>query len=380
VSVGRSLAQIAVLLLARLALGAPAAPVDLTQPWSYGEPVDVHLDPVGVEKATLDAAAVARFRALLILRHGRLAVERYYGGTSAETRFDVRSVTKSVLSLLVGQLLQTGELPGIDTAIGGYLDSSYRMDQGDRSVTLRQLLTMTSGYEWSEINGNDYNLWIQSPDHVQFLLDRPQTGPPGPFDYDSAAVHLLGVAVQSATGTYLPTLAEERLFQRIGVTSAAWEVLENDTVNGGSGIQLTAQDLARVGQLMLQQGWSGTEEVVPSSWIAYITAPKFPWRDTDGAQRSVTYGGLWWVADPPFANAFFAWGYGGQFIYVVPSLDLVVVATTDWRNLASDNLTPQAMAQAVLGIIVNDILPAALPSPSLLVVSPPAPVDVAGRP
>jgi CubicO group peptidase (beta-lactamase class C family) len=112
---------------------------------------------------------------------------------------------------------------------------------------------------------------------------------------------------------------------------------------------------------MLQKGLSGSDQVVPASWIASVTTPQFPWRDTDGAQASATYGYLWWVADPPSAHAFFAWGYGGQFVYVVPALDLVIISTTEWRNLAADNLTPLGIAETVLGVIVNDILPAATP-------------------
>jgi CubicO group peptidase (beta-lactamase class C family) len=86
------------------------------------------------------------------------------------------------------------------------------------------------------------------------------------------------------------------------------------------------------------------------------TRPRFPWRETFGAQRGVSYGMLWWVsdADPP---AFFAWGYGGQFVYVVPSRELVVVATTEWRKLTET--TPVELAEEGLGIIVEEIVPAA---------------------
>jgi CubicO group peptidase (beta-lactamase class C family) len=310
-------------------------------------------------RATENAAAIPRFRSLLVVRHGKLVVERYFGGATSETRFDVRSVTKSVVSLLVGQALDANQISGMDATVGDYLGPPYVLNPGDRAVTIKELLTMTSGYQWNEEQGDDYNLWIVSPDHVQFLLDRAQTGPPGPFTYNSAAVHLLGLIVQLATGTPLATLADQRLFQPIGIRSAVWEGLERGTVNGGSGLQLTGQDLARLGQLMVQQGRSGAQQIVPAGWISTATAPQFPWRDTDGAQRSVTYGYLWWVADPPSAPAFFAWGYGGQFVYVVPSLDLVIVTTTEWRALGADNLTPLAIAESVLGVIVDDILPAA---------------------
>ena len=336
-----------------------SVPIDLAQPWVSATPEEVGLDPVLIGKAKADAAAIPRFRSLLVVRHGKLAVEEYFGGATRDTQFDVRSVTKSVVSLLVGQALEAGDIPRVDTTVGDYLRPPYLLDPGDRAVTVNELLTMTSGYEWNEDNGDDYNLWINAPDHVQFLLDRPQTGPPGPFTYNSAAVHLLGVVVQSATGTPLASLADQRLFHPIGIKSALWEQLEGGTVNGGSGLQLTGQDLARLGQLMLQKGLSGSHQVVPATWIASATTSQFLWRDTDGAQARVTYGYLWWVADPPSAHAFFAWGYGGQFIYVVPALDLVIISTTEWRNLAADNLTPLGIAETVLGVIVNDILPAA---------------------
>jgi CubicO group peptidase (beta-lactamase class C family) len=135
-----------------------------------------------------------------------------------------------------------------------------------------------------------------------------------------------------------------------------WEPLDRGTVNGASGIELRARDLLKLGQLMLQRGWSGERSVVPEAWVDEVTRPQFSWRITVGAQPRVTYGMLFWVsdADPP---AFFAWGYGGQFVYVVPTLDIVVVATTEWRGITET--TPGALAAQVLGVIVEEVVPAA---------------------
>jgi CubicO group peptidase (beta-lactamase class C family) len=338
---------------------ARSARLDLSQPWITASPGEVGMDFRELAAAAVHAAAIPRFRSLLVARHGRLVAEQYFGGAHASTLFDVRSVTKSVVAALVGIALRDGALPGGDAPVAPYLVPPYTFDATDSAVTVRHLLTMTSGYAWDEETGPDYNLWIYSSDHVQYLLDRPHAYPPGTqFTYNSAAVHTLGVALQRATGTPLPQYAAANLFQGLGVDTVAWEELDRGLVNGGSGIRLRGRDLLKFGQLFLQRGWSGGtgRSVVPESWVDEVTAPQFPWRIDVGAQRSVTYGMLWWVSDAAPA-AFFAWGYGGQFVYVVPSRDLVVVATTDWTYLSET--TPQALAAAALGVIVNDVVPAA---------------------
>jgi CubicO group peptidase (beta-lactamase class C family) len=226
----------------------------------------------------------------------------------------------------------------------------------DRAVTLRQLLTMTSRYQWDDTI--DYDLWVASSDHIQFLLDRRQTDPVGTFTYNSAAVNLLGFILQKAVAEPLPQYANELLFQPLGITTVGWEQLEPDMVNAASGIKMSARDLLRFGQLVLQTGQSGNQQIVPVSWIAVATTPQFSWRDTYGAQRGATYGYLWWLAQPPATVASFAWGFGGQFVYVVPSLDMVVVTTTDWRGITAE-IDPITFAASILTIIVTDVLPAA---------------------
>ncbi len=336
----------------------PTTVIDLARPWVAVAPGDAGLDPTLLARASDAAAGISRFRGLLVARHGRLVLERYFGGADGSTRFDVRSVTKSVVSALTGIALSEGRLSSLDATVGEYVGSPDTLDASDSAVTVRELLTMTSGYAWHETSGPDYNLWIAASDHVQFLLDRPQVGPPGPFTYNSAAVHLLGVLIQRAVGISLAAFADSALFQPIGVTSAGWEALDNGAVNGGSGLTLTGRDLLRCGQLVLQGGRSGTHQVVPAAWVQGMTTPQFNWRETDGPQVGVSYGYLWWVADGPPVKASFAWGFGGQFIYVAPTLDLVAVTTTDWRGLG-EGPPAAALEDSVLTVIVNGVVPAA---------------------
>jgi len=339
----------------------PAPPVtiiDIAQPWARATATEANMDEVMLGRAASDAAAMPRFRSLLVARHGKLVAENYFGGASSATVFDLRSVTKSVVSMLTGIAIQNGSLPNIDATVGAYIDAPYSLDAGDRAVSVRQLLTMSSRYQWNENSADDYNLWVLSTDHVQFLLDRRQTDPAGTFTYNSAAVNLLGQVLQDAVAKPLPDFATEVLFQPIGITSVRWEELEPNMVNAGSGIKMTATDLLRFGQLLLQRGRSASRQVVPESWIDAGTTPQFNWREQYGAQRGTTYGYLWWVAQPPATVATFAWGYGGQFAYVVPSLDLVVVATTEWQGISAE-VNPTTFAGNVLTVIVNDVLPAA---------------------
>ena len=336
----------------------PAVLIDVAEPWTKSLPATVGMDPALTTAAETAAGHVSRLRALLVARHGRLVVEHYYGGADSTTLFDVRSVTKSIVASLTGIAISRG-LTSLDATVGTYLGPppAVALDHGDSAVTIAELLTMTSGYQWNETSGNDYNLWVTSPNRVQFLLDRPQTTSPHSFTYNSAAVHLLGVVVQKAAVMPLPEFADSVLFAPAGITSAHWEPSDSGTVNGGAGIDLTGRDLLRYGQLLLQSGRSGNRQIIPAEWVQAMTAPHFPWRSTVGALPAVTYGYLWWIADgpAPSARGFFAWGYGGQFIYVAPELDLVAVVTTAWPGLGA---AAPAVADSAFAVIVDRVLPA----------------------
>jgi CubicO group peptidase (beta-lactamase class C family) len=270
----------------------------------------------------------------------------------------VRSVTKSVVSTLVGIAVQERHIASLDQPITDFLRvPEYDVNVEHALVHIRHLLTMTAGFEWSERATEDYNAWILSDDHIAYVLERPISSPPGTsFVYNSGTVHMLGVILEEATGTSLPQYADRVLFGPLGISERVWEPLLQGQVNGGAGIDLRPRDLARLGQLFLQRGWSGNRAVVPAEWVAEATVRRFADLGGSGPIGTLSYGYLWW-ADVD-NDAYMAWGYGGQFVYVVPSLSLVVVATTDWRGVTQD-IGTERLTEEVLKVIVERVLPAA---------------------
>ena len=334
--------------------------IDLSQPWATATVADAGGSVAMVERGLDRARANHRMRSLLVVRNGRLVVEEYFGGARANTLHDVRSVTKSVVSALTGIALERGDIGGLDDPVADYLGSLVPdLDPDKGSITIRQLLTMTSGLEWDETGGfGSYVEWIRSDDPLGFLLGLPFVSPPGEtFNYNSAAVHLLGVVLEQATETPLPTLAESTLLGPIGVSRSPWEPLGDGSFNGGAGVDLRPRDLARFGQLFLQRGSSGGRQIVSAGWVDASTAGRFDWRFSMGALDGITYGYLWWVVPGAREPMYFGWGHAGQYVVVVPGLRLVVVATNDWVGAGEDG-GARRFERMTMDIVVQDIIPA----------------------
>jgi CubicO group peptidase (beta-lactamase class C family) len=339
----------------------PAGILDLTLPWESAGPAPLGLDGDRLDAAAGRAASIPRFRSLLVVRDGRLVLERYWGGVGPDDVADIRSGTKSVVSTLTGIALDMGYLKSLDQTLGELVPPQVgTLRPDEESITVRDLLTMTGGWQWDESTVAGYNDWVLSQDHVQYLLDRPLAHPPGSvFAYNSAGVHLLGVILENVTGMSLPTFADQVLFGPLGISLRAWEPFPEGTVNGAAGLKLRPRDLARIGQLYLQNGRSGSRQIVSADWVVQATQAHFPWTsDEGGGPTHVSYGYLWWTdADN---DAFLAWGYRGQYVYVAPSRRLVVVATTAWWEIDGQS-APPSLDNQVLDVIVNGVLPAAPP-------------------
>jgi CubicO group peptidase (beta-lactamase class C family) len=259
---------------------------------------------------------------VLVERNGRLAFERYYRGASRSARLDVFSVTKSVVSTLVGIALTQGKIRSLDQRLGDFFpkDVQGARDKRVRKITLRQLLEMRSGYR--DIAA------AQSDDWVRTQIDRPLAESPGRgWAYDNGSYHLLSAVLTKATGRTANAYAQRVLLGPLGVAPTAWATDGQGHSLGNTGLRLSARELVRIGDLYLHGGrWNG-RQVVPSAYIRAATR-----RYTSLGPGGAGYGYGWWVFSgrPP---GFAALGYGGQAVAIYPRRHLVVVVTGSGDNV-----------------------------------------------
>ncbi len=334
--------------------------IDLSGEWEFSAPSEEGVSDL--TQVISNAANLTRLTSLVVVKNGKVITEEYFKGFKKDSLHDVRSVTKSVMSILVGIAIDQGKIESVNSKIGDFLsdDAKYGLSPAQKEITIRDLLTMSAGFEWDEWNSSDYNDWILSGEQLQFLLDRPLVDDPGTqFSYNSASTYLLGLVLSEAVELPFYEFADTVLFNNFSAKEVGWEGFSNGTVNGGSGIRLETLDMAKIGQLLLQKGRSGDTNIVSENWVNDMTTPAYPWRVIEfGAIRNYTYGRLWWVQDDPTHPAYLAWGFGGQYIYVVPNLNLVVVITTDWRNSTAAG-GAALLEQQALDLIINQIVPKA---------------------
>jgi CubicO group peptidase (beta-lactamase class C family) len=352
------------LLVASLAAcaGEPTAPrrgpVDLSAEWETAAPASLAIDAGALGAALDHGETLPRLLSVVVVRHGRLAAERYYHGNHVDSLNDVRSVTKSVVSTIAGIVAKEGRLHE-DSAIGGRLNEwAGNLDPARRAITIGDLLTMSGGFTWDESTTAGYNEWILSPDPIGFVLQKPLAHTPGSnFTYNSGAVHVLSVLVEQYAGQRIDRIAEEKLWPRLGIRRVRWEIFPHDgRPNGGAGLDLRPRDMAKLGWLWLEKGQVNETQLIERRWVDEGTRPAFSWWQASAPLREQNYGWLWWLYRNGGRMTFFAWGHGGQFIWVDPELDLVVAMTNEWRNVPA--AAAAEAARTGLDLIINRIIPA----------------------
>lgn len=329
--------------------------MDLSGAWNTDGLAEQYLDRGLIQSAITEASAIPRMRSLLIVRNGKLVSENYFADASQSHLHDVRSVTKSIVAILTSIAVEKGHLSSLDKPID--LGENYTLSEDQQAITFRHLLEMKSGIQWNEWTSTSYNDWIVSNEHIQSVLDLPMAHEPGTtYTYNSGSTHLLGKALSVEVGMSLEDYADQELFDHLNVSTKQWEMLSTGA-NGGAGIDLRARDLAKIGQLLLQDGFDGQEQLVSRSSVQAMTGTTTA-MGSFGPLSGLTYGQLWWTANSPHA-AYFAWGYGGQFIVVSEELKMVVVATTYWPWVSQEDGGASALEQKVLDIIFEKVLEAA---------------------
>ncbi len=328
--------------------------VDLSAEWETASAESQNIDATQLSAAYDQAAQIDRLTSLVVVRNGYLIEEEYYEGRLPGDLHDVRSVTKSLTSSLIGIAIREGELQNTSQTIGDFLTASENHSAEKLGITIEQLLTMSSGLQWSE---SEYSAWRTSANQVNYMLDKPFAFSPGSqFSYNTGASHLLSEILTEATGVSTYDYAKTHLLNKLGVVLSGWDIVPTGRYNGGAGAKLNSRDIAKFGQLYLQGGKSGSEQVIPADWISRSLESLYnvPW-STDEL-LDVRYGYLWWMDKGRSADMFLAWGYGGQFIYGVPSLNLIIVTTTRWQGIGETGA--RAKESELLNLIHTSILPA----------------------
>jgi len=270
---------------------------------------------------------------VIVIRHGKLVFEAYFEPYTVKDRHIIYSATKSVTAMLVGAAIADGLIAG-DTQPAAELLPDYRdlltkHNDAGHPLRIQHLLTMTAGFDWSDgpygvAASGDFSRLLGASDGIAYLLHTSRAAEPGSrYNYNSGGSHLLAAILQEVTGKTTLDYATDRLFEPIGIRDAAWSEYQGIN-NGGSELFLRPRDMARLGQLVLHGGsWDG-RQVLPAEWVEKMTAPML---STNVEQLGEDYGYGWYTKQLGEHTVWSAEGLGGNGIYVVPDLDMVVVFT-----------------------------------------------------
>lgn len=332
-------------------------PDDTGDGWTVSSPGAEGMDPDALLAGltTIRDGTYPGVDGAVIVRHGRLVAEGYFNGFGRQSLHDLRSTGKSFTSALAGIAIDQG-LMSLDEPISQIIpqfNNYARMDDRKRAITVFNLLNMNSGLDCNDSvpasPGNESRMY-PTQDWVGFILDLPMAGPPGAgAAYCTGGVIVLGHIISLRSGMTLDSYAAANLFAPLGIRQSDWLRSPDGRATGGGGLKLAPRDMAKFGAMYLNGGvWNGTQ-VVPAQWVAQSQRRvETLGRDNDG------YGFLWWkrsfTHEGQAVESFFTSGNGGNFIFVVPALELVAAFTGS--NYGS------SLSNQPFDILANRILPA----------------------
>ena len=336
------------------------SPVAASDGWEVATP-----EAAGFDASALCAAldevdrGDANIHAVIVERRGRLVAELYRTGPDApidvnyglgnpfasdvvfgpDVLHDVRSVSKSVVALLVGIARQSGRFPDLRTSALEHFPELADLRTPERdAITLGHLLSMSSGLEWDEwnegpITSDETRLFWKS-DQVRFFFDRPQAAPPGTrFNYNGGGTATLAELLTRTSGKPLVELARVDLFEPLGITNTSWALDFRGRPLAFAGLRMRPRDMAKLGRLVLAHGRWRDRQIVPEGWVTQslrsqiATGLAIP----PATQGSLGYGHQWWTGSIPRKDREIGFsvaiGNGGQRVFVVPELDLSIVTT-----------------------------------------------------
>ncbi len=263
----------------------------------------------------------------LVYQKGELTTEYYKTPECANKLYKINSITKSIGSLLIGIALDKSYINDIHTPITEWIEN---VPGEKHDLTLYHLLTMTTGEDWKEFgNGVVFpNDFVESENWVQYILEKPIIEEPATkMNYNSGSSHLLSYIIQEATGMSTERFAKKYLFDPLEINEYEWQQDPQGIYVGGFGMKMKSTDLLKLGKLCLQNGYWNEKEIVSAKWLEESSRALFETYEHVGA-----YGYHWWVLDNgrfhiPYC-IYFAMGYGGQYIVIIPQLEIVAIISS----------------------------------------------------
>lgn len=340
-----------------LTTGAVAAQTGACQPSASGEIPLAIPQEVGMRSAGL-AEAIGMLRendrdihALLIMRNCRIVVEHYAENVTRDHNHDIYSVTKSIVATLVGTLLRSGRLASLDVPVADVIGAdtalSPDMIEKARRITVRHVMSMASGLEYFD-KPSGHPIY-RSADRLHLALTPPIVNEPGKrYNYSNGDATLAGAAVAAAAGSDLLDYADKVLFQPLGFKNVEWSFRDDaGRYPGGWGLRLRTIDMAKLGQLYLQNGrWQGKAVVDPS----FVKAAWTP------SRAAAHYGLFWWISTKTFKGAgpvYFANGFKGQRVYIVPKYGIVIAVNAN-VSAGDERDAYNAFVRRVIAAAQND--------------------------
>lgn len=306
-------------------------------------------DSLSLQKVQESASSINSVTSLLIQQQGNLITERYFNGMREAEATNIKSASKSIISLLVGIAIDKGFISGVDQTIRPYFEDYFAAnpDSVKENITIKDLLTMRTGLETTSFH--NYGRWVTSNNWINYVLDRPMVSRPGSdMQYSTGTSHLLSVILTKATGASTKTFAQEHLFNPMNIEIGGWDRDPQGYYMGGNNLALRPADMVKIGQMVLNGGIYENKRIVSEKWLNDSCQTY-----TRSNYNPYNYGYMWWKKPVGSYQVNFAWGYGGQYIFLIPELDSIVVITGALQQASSS----RSYKEPVFTLLRESILP-----------------------
>jgi len=277
------------------------------------------------QNAPNDIFDIGTVQSLVIQKNGEIIHEEYRGSIDGDEPTNIKSASKSIISLLIGIAIDKGFIQSVDEPIGQFFPDYFaeNPDSAKASITIKDLLTMRSGLETTSFY--NYGRWVLSNNWVEFTLDQPFVEEPGgQMVYSTGTSHLLSVILTKATGMSTRSFANEYLFAPMDIQIGGWARDPQGYYMGGNNLAVAPLDLLKIGTMMMDVGKYNGKQIVPKDWILESVQVY-----TRSNYNPYNYGYMWWRRPVGGYQLFFAWGNGGQYIMMLPELETVISITSD---------------------------------------------------